>query len=97
MRENQLLSPNRQIVRRAGNPHEGTIAVEAPNELWGGRDRAAFTEKDGQVGHLCSHRSLCMPIASRVVKILELTETTDADPTAPSGLIEDVTRQFWTL
>jgi putative transposase len=49
MRENQLLSPNRTAVLRPGNPHEGTILVNSPNQLWGTDATAAFTEQDGQV------------------------------------------------
>jgi putative transposase len=49
MREHQLLSPSRTPVVRPGNPHEGTILVDSPNQLWGTDATAAFTEQDGQV------------------------------------------------
>ena len=42
MRENQLLSPHRTAVVRPGNPHDGTILVESPNQLWGTDATAAF-------------------------------------------------------
>ena len=49
MRENQMLSPNRQPDVRPTNPHEGRIIVETPNQLWGTDATATFTEEDGQV------------------------------------------------
>jgi transposase InsO family protein len=49
MREHQLLSPNRQPDARPGNPHEGSIVAEMPNQLWGTDATATFTEEDGQV------------------------------------------------
>jgi transposase InsO family protein len=49
MREHQLLSPNRQPDAQPGNPHEGTIIAELPNQLWGTDATATFTEEDGQV------------------------------------------------
>ncbi len=49
MREHQLLSPSRQPVARPGNPHEGSIVAEAPNQLWGTDGTATVTEQDGQV------------------------------------------------
>jgi transposase InsO family protein len=49
MRENQLLSPNRQPLMRPGNPHEGTIVAEAPNQLWGTDGTSTVTEQEGQV------------------------------------------------
>jgi transposase InsO family protein len=49
MREQQLLSPSRQPVARAENPHAGTIVVDAPNQLWGTDATATFTAQDGQV------------------------------------------------
>jgi putative transposase len=49
MRENQLLSPDRQRGTRPGNPHEGRIVVEFPNQLWGTDGTSTFTEEEGQV------------------------------------------------
>ena len=49
MRENQLLSPHRTAVISPGNPHDGTILADSPNQLWGTDATAAFTEQDGQV------------------------------------------------
>ena len=49
MREHQLLSPSRTAVVRPGNPHEGTIIVDTPNQLWGTDATTTFTEQDGQV------------------------------------------------
>lgn len=49
MRESQLLSPLRTAAVRPGNPHEGTILVDSPNQLWGTDATGAFTEQDGQV------------------------------------------------
>lgn len=49
MREHQLLSPARQPDVRPGNPHEGSILAEMPNQLWGTDATATFTEEDGQV------------------------------------------------
>lgn len=49
MRENQLLSPDRQPTTRLGNPHEGRIVVETPNQLWGTDGTSTFTEEEGQI------------------------------------------------
>lgn len=49
MRENQLLSPSRQPVIRPGNPHEGSIVAEVPNQLWGTDGTATVTDQEGQV------------------------------------------------
>jgi putative transposase len=49
MRENQLLSPNRPAVARPANPHQGTILVDSPNQLWGTDATTTFTEQDGLV------------------------------------------------
>lgn len=49
MRENQLLSPSRQPATRPGNPHEGSIVAEAPNQMWGTDGTSTVTEQDGQV------------------------------------------------
>ena len=48
MRENQLLSPNRQVARPA-NPHEGSIVTEKPNQIWGTDATSTVTACDGQV------------------------------------------------
>jgi transposase InsO family protein len=49
LREHQLLSPARQPEPTRGNPHEGTIVAEAPNQMWGTDATATFTEADGTV------------------------------------------------
>jgi len=49
LRENQLLSPARQPEPVASNPHEGTIIVELPNQMWGTDATATFTEVEGAV------------------------------------------------
>jgi putative transposase len=49
MRENQLLSPSRQAVTRPGNPHDGTIVTDTPNQMWGTDGTATVTQQDGQV------------------------------------------------
>ena len=49
MRENQLLSPSRQPTAPPAHPHEGSIVVDTPNQLWGTDATAAFTEREGQV------------------------------------------------
>ena len=49
MRENQLLSPSRQLTIEPGNPHEGSIIPEKPNQLWGTDATATFTQQEGQV------------------------------------------------
>jgi putative transposase len=49
LRENQLLSPSRQPEAVTGNPHEGTIITEAPNQMWGTDATATFTDADGAV------------------------------------------------
>lgn len=49
LRENRLLSPLRQPEPAAGNPHEGTIVTEAPNQMWGADATATFTEVEGTV------------------------------------------------
>jgi transposase InsO family protein len=49
LRENQLLSPSRQPEPKTGNPHEGTIITEAPNQMWGTDATATFTDADGAV------------------------------------------------
>jgi transposase InsO family protein len=49
LRENQLLSPSRQTDPVQGNPHEGTIVTQAPNQMWGTDATATFTDHDGTV------------------------------------------------
>lgn len=49
LREHQLLSPSRQPEPARGNPHEGTIVTEAPNQMWGTDATATFTEAEGAV------------------------------------------------
>jgi transposase InsO family protein len=48
MRENQLLSPQRQ-PNRPTNPHDGTIVTERPNQIWGTDATSTITEREGQV------------------------------------------------
>jgi hypothetical protein len=45
MRENELLSPNRQPDARPTNPHEGRIVAEAPNQVWGPMPRRPSQKK----------------------------------------------------
>lgn len=49
LRENQLLSPSRQPEAEGGNPHDGTIITEAPNQMWGTDATATFTDEEGAV------------------------------------------------
>src|SRR3954467_10499172 len=49
LRENQLLSPARRPEPVRSNPHEGTIIVELPNQMWGTDATATFTEVEGTV------------------------------------------------
>ena len=49
LREHHLLSPARQPEPVCGNPHEGTIVAEAPNQMWGTDATATFTEAEGIV------------------------------------------------
>jgi putative transposase len=49
MREHDLLSPSRQPASKPGNPHEGSIIAERPNQVWGTDATSTFTEQDGQV------------------------------------------------
>lgn len=49
LREHRLLSPFRQPEPARGNPHEGTIVTEAPNQMWGTDATATFTDADGSV------------------------------------------------
>ena len=43
LRENPLLSPARQPEPVRSNPHEGTIIVELPNQMWGTDATTTFT------------------------------------------------------
>ena len=49
LRVHQLLSPARQPKPVRGNPHEGTIVTEMPNQMWGTDATATLTEADGAV------------------------------------------------
>ena len=49
LREHQLLSPFRQPAPARGNPHNGTIVTEAPNQMWGTDATETFTDLDGRV------------------------------------------------
>jgi putative transposase len=49
LREHQMLSPARRPEPMRGNPHEGTIVAEAPNQMWGTDATATFTEAEGTV------------------------------------------------
>jgi transposase InsO family protein len=49
MREHHLLSPSRQPAPVTGNPHEGTIVTEAPNQMWGTDATATFTDAEGTI------------------------------------------------
>lgn len=49
MREQHLLSPQRQPEPRPENPHEGTIIPDQPNQVWGTDATTTFTELEGQV------------------------------------------------
>jgi putative transposase len=49
LRENQLLSPARQSEQDRGNPHEGKIVTEVPDQMWGTDATATCTEAEGAV------------------------------------------------
>ena len=49
LRENQLLSPARQSEQDRGNPHEGKIVTEAPDQMWGTDATVSSTEAEGAV------------------------------------------------
>ena len=49
MRAAEVLAPARQPVAVNGNPHEGTIITEQPNQMWGTDATATVTVADGQV------------------------------------------------
>lgn len=49
LREHQLLSPLRHPQPAPGNPHEGTIVMTAPDQMWGTDATATFTEAEGSV------------------------------------------------
>jgi transposase InsO family protein len=49
LREQQLLSPARQFGAESGNPHDGTIVTEAPDQMWGTDATATFTDAEAAV------------------------------------------------
>ena len=49
LRENHLLSPSRLAAPAPGNPHEGIIITEAPNQMWGTDATATVTDEEGAV------------------------------------------------
>src|SRR5438270_5642008 len=49
LRAHQLLSPARRPEPARGNPHEGKIVTEAPDQVWGTDATATCTEADGAV------------------------------------------------
>jgi len=49
LRENQLLSPARRSEQDRGNPHEGRIVTEAPDQMWGTDATVTSTEAEGAV------------------------------------------------
>ena len=49
MRAASLLAPARRPAVVNGNPHEGTIITERPNQMWGTDATATVTLADGQV------------------------------------------------
>jgi putative transposase len=49
LRQHQLLSPSRHPEPVPGNPHEGTIVTEAPNQMWGTDATATSTQAEGAV------------------------------------------------
>jgi putative transposase len=49
LREHHLLSPFRQPAPVHGNPHNGTIVTQAPNQMWGTDATETFTDLDGRV------------------------------------------------
>lgn len=48
MREAELLAPSR-MLRKAGNPHTGTIITERPNEVWASDHTLTATVENGPV------------------------------------------------
>lgn len=49
LRQHGLLSPSRQPEPGRGNPHEGTIVTESPDQMWGTDATATSTETEGSV------------------------------------------------
>jgi len=49
MRDNQLLSPHRQVLRVTSHPHEGVIVTSQPDQMWGTDATATFTAAEGSV------------------------------------------------
>src|SRR3954454_4338041 len=49
MRAAELLAPARRPTTVNGNPHEGTIITEQPNQMWGTDATATVTLADGKV------------------------------------------------
>src|SRR5436305_11750194 len=47
--KNQLLSPARQSEQDRGNPQEGKIVTEAPDQMWGTDATVSSTEAEGAV------------------------------------------------
>jgi hypothetical protein len=49
MRENQLLSPQRQTPPVTSHPHDGVIVTSQPDQMWGTDATATFTAAEGSV------------------------------------------------
>ena len=49
MRENQLLSPHRQLLPVPHHPHDGVIITDQPDQMWGTDATATFTAAEGAV------------------------------------------------
>lgn len=49
LRQHHLLSPSRLPEPERGNPHEGTIVTDAPNQMWGTDATMTFTDAEGSV------------------------------------------------
>jgi putative transposase len=49
MRENQLLSPHRQLLPVTHHPHDGVIVTDQPDQMWGTDATATFTAAEGAV------------------------------------------------
>jgi putative transposase len=49
MRENQLLSPHRQLLPVTHHPHDGVIVTDEPDRMWGTDATATFTAAEGSV------------------------------------------------
>jgi putative transposase len=48
-RENQLLSPHRQLLPVVHHPHDGVIITDQPDQMWGTDATATFTAAEGAV------------------------------------------------